>query len=61
MSARRPQRHSVWATLAIPLALAVLTLAGLIAGLLGDGLYDAFAWIGLGVPLAVVVRCWMRK
>lgn len=35
----------------IPLLLAGLTLLGLIAGLLGDGLLDGLAWAGLGLPV----------
>lgn len=33
-----------------PIAIAVLSAAGLVGGLLGDGAWDWFAWIGLGVP-----------
>lgn len=35
----------------IPLVLAALTLAGLVAGLLGDGWFDMLAGIGLGIPV----------
>lgn len=35
----------------IPLVLAALTLAGLVAGLLGDGWFDVLAAIGLGIPV----------
>lgn len=38
-----------------PAAIAVATLVGLVAGLLGDGVYDGLAWAGLGIPVAVIV------
>ena len=37
-------------TFAIPALLAVLGAAGLFAALLGDGGWDALAWLGLGLP-----------
>lgn len=38
------------ATFAIPAVLALLGAAGLFAALLGDGWWDALAWLGLGLP-----------
>lgn len=37
------------ATLALPGAIALLTSTGLFAALLGDGAWDALAWLGLGL------------
>ncbi|MDH0893569.1 MULTISPECIES: hypothetical protein [unclassified Pseudomonas] len=37
-------------TFAIPTALGLLSAAGLFAALLGDGPWDALAWLGLGLP-----------
>jgi len=37
----------------MPVLLGVLTAAGLVAGLLGDGWWDAVAVAGLGIPVAV--------
>ena len=34
-----------------PVVLAVLTLTGLISGLVSDNIGDTWAWIGLGVPI----------
>lgn len=43
-------------TFAIPALLGVLSAAGLFAALLGDGPWDALAWLGLGLP--AVLGCW---
>lgn len=39
-----------------PIALAIVSTIGLLAGLVSDALGDVIAWIGLGLPLAVIVR-----
>lgn len=38
---------------AVPLVLAVLIAIGLVTALVGDGIWDAVSWIGLGVPAAM--------
>ena len=40
-------RRSPWGW---PLAIAVLSAAGLVGGLVGDGAWDWLSWIGLGIP-----------
>lgn len=37
----------------MPIALGVLTLAGLVCALFGDGIWDALSAVALGVPVAV--------
>jgi len=37
-----------------PLAIALVTIVGLVAALLDDGLYDAVSWAALLVPLLVL-------
>lgn len=39
-----------------PIMLGGLTAVGLLSGLLGDGAWDAVAWLGLGIPTAAC--CW---
>lgn len=46
--------------LAIPAALALLSLFGLVLALLGDGLLDYLAWIALGIPVAMVPLAMLR-
>jgi hypothetical protein len=42
---------------AVPLALGVVSAVGLIAALVGDDLWDAVGWLGLGIPLIVTAWC----
>jgi hypothetical protein len=44
-----------WRVYGWPLGLAVLSMVGLLSALLGDGAWDAFSWIALGIPLAVIL------
>ncbi|WP_177410176.1 hypothetical protein [Pseudomonas sp. LFM046] len=37
-------------TFALPLAIGGVSALGLFSALLGDGWWDALAWIGLGIP-----------
>ncbi|WP_420470202.1 hypothetical protein [Brevundimonas sp. FT23042] len=44
---------SLTAIFAIPAAIAVLSLTGLVGALLGDGVWDWIGWLGLGACVAV--------
>ncbi|MBD0704679.1 hypothetical protein FHJ31_06020 [Pseudomonas sp. Fig-3] len=46
----RPRQSSFWKVFGIPVAIGVLSAAGLFSALLGDGAWDAVSWVGLGVP-----------
>lgn len=48
-------------TFAVPAMLAALTATGLVGALLGDGIWDALAWVGLGIPVALGVRPFLRR
>ncbi|HVY07655.1 MAG TPA: hypothetical protein VHB46_16895 [Burkholderiales bacterium] len=37
-----------------PIVLGLLSAAGLMSALLGDGVWDALSWFTLGAPLAVI-------
>lgn len=45
---------------ALPILLGVSTVAGLGAGLIGDGVWDVGAGLLLALPLAVTGRYWVR-
>ncbi|KAF1011571.1 MAG: hypothetical protein GAK32_00733 [Pseudomonas fluorescens] len=56
----KPRQSSFWRVFAIPLGIGVLTAAGLFAALLGDGMWDMWSWLGLGIPAAIGVRALLR-
>lgn len=39
----------------VPIVLGVLSVVGLFAALIGDGIADVLSWIALGIPVAVGV------
>ena len=43
--------RGVWAA---PLFIAFFTTGGLLAALLGDGVWNVFSWIALAIPVAIV-------
>jgi hypothetical protein len=42
-------------TFALPLLIGLLSAVGLLSALLGDGAWDAMAWLGLGLPAVLGV------
>jgi hypothetical protein len=38
----------------VPIVLAILTAAGLLSALLGDGVWNALSWLALGILLVVI-------
>lgn len=51
----RPRQSSFWKVFGVPVAIGVLCAAGLFSALLGDGLWDAVSWLGLGIPSVLAV------
>ena len=51
-------RTQIWA---MPVLLAVLTLIGLVAALLGDGVWDLVSAVTLGAPVAVGAWYGLRR
>ncbi|MCA0210415.1 MAG: hypothetical protein LCH74_15245 [Proteobacteria bacterium] len=49
-------QQSLRRTFAIPLLLALLSVAGLVVALTGDGWRDVAAWFALGIPVLVTGR-----
>ncbi|WP_095101063.1 hypothetical protein [Pseudomonas sp. Irchel 3A5] len=50
------KRSTLWKTFAAPGVIALLTGLGLFAALLGDGWWDALAWLGMGVAAVFSIR-----
>jgi hypothetical protein len=40
----------------MPLLIAVVSLNGLVAALVGDGLWDVFSWIMLSIPIVLICK-----
>ncbi|WP_336356699.1 hypothetical protein [Pseudomonas granadensis] len=52
----KPRQSSFWKVFSTPIVIALLSAAGLFAALLGDGIWDALSWVGLGVPAFLGIR-----
>lgn len=50
----RPITFGLRAIFAIPAVLALLSLIGLVAALIGDGVWDMVGWLGLLAPVAAL-------
>lgn len=48
-------------TFAVPAVIAIASLVGLSAALLGDGGYDVISWLGLGVPVATIAWAMLKR
>ncbi|RIV86803.1 hypothetical protein [Aurantiacibacter zhengii] len=57
----RRQRQSLWYVFAIPASLLAASIAGLVLGLTGDGLRDAFAWGLLSLPIILAANAFVRR
>jgi hypothetical protein len=59
MTAQDLQREprTLWQIFAVPLLLGILTTVGLVAALVGDGIWDGLSWVTLGVPIVVTLYC----
>ncbi|WP_137973567.1 hypothetical protein [Pseudomonas sp. F(2018)] len=53
-------RRGLWMIFRWPLALAVLSLFGLLSALVGDEVYDLLSWLSLGIPLVLLGLVWLR-
>lgn len=47
--------RQTWQT---PIIIALITLVGLIAALVGDGWHDALSWAALAVPVGLIAWKW---
>jgi len=54
-------RQSLLAIFLLPTLLAIVTIVGLVAGLLGDGGEDIIASIGIGLPVLATVVALGRR
>lgn len=62
MNSRRANHRTLTQIFAIPLLIAVISSAGLVSALVGDGWWDAVSWMALGIaPLLYLILIWRRK
>jgi hypothetical protein len=45
----------------IPAVLAVLSAAGLVFALVGDGIWDGLSWLALSIPIVLIAICLARR
>ena len=57
----KPRQSNFWKVFALPLGIGLLSAAGLFAALLGDGIWDALSWVGLGVPAFLAIRGFLPR
>lgn len=55
---RRGKGRRTWGA---PIALALLSVVGLLSALFADGLGDVVSWVALAAPVAAVVWCMARS
>lgn len=51
-------RELIGSTYLLPAIIAAVSAGGLVFALVGDGAWDAASWLGLGIPVAIVLWCW---
>jgi hypothetical protein len=57
MMARMTTRRSLAQIFAVPLMIAIVSIAGLVSALVGDGRWNTFSWFALGLPVLLYVYC----
>jgi hypothetical protein len=55
MAAGVLHRRSFRQIFGVPILLAIITAAGLLSALLGDGVWNALSWFVLSIPVAVIM------
>ena len=58
MAATPVRRGLLGRTYLMPLIIAVVSSAGLLFALIGDGLWDYLSWLALGFPVAIGLWFW---
>ena len=57
----KPRQSNFWKVFATPTVIALLSATGLFAALLGDGVWDALSWLGLGIPAVLALRGLLQR
>jgi hypothetical protein len=54
-------RRVLGPTYLLPAVIAIVSGAGLVFALVGDGVWDAASWLGLGFPVAIALWFWQGR
>ena len=57
----KPRQSNFWKVFSVPLAIGIVSATGLFAALLGEGVWDALSWVGLGIPVWISVRGLLKR
>ena len=57
----RPRQSNFWKVFALPTVIGLFSAAGLFAALLGDGIWDALSWLGLGIPAIIALSGLLKR
>lgn len=60
MIGRRLRRQNQRQIFAVPFLIGCLSIAGLLAALVGDGIWDGASWLALGVPAVLPLLIILR-
>lgn len=60
MSISRAPRQSLWQIFSWPLVIGVLSTIGLVAALVGDGVWDGVSWLTLFIPIGLYALFLLR-
>ena len=52
---------TTWQIWGIPVLMAILTVFGLLAALLGVGIWHLISWIALAIPVYVGFHHWLKR
>jgi hypothetical protein len=62
MTVHKAMHRSLTRIFAAPLAIGIISVAGLISALVGDGWWDTFSWAALGLPICLYLTfIWRRR
>lgn len=53
--------QSLWTMFFMPLMIAALSMFGLIAALIGDGIWDTAGWLALVAPVVMTLWAYFRR
>jgi hypothetical protein len=55
------RQSSFWKVFTTPTVIALFSAGGLFSALLGDGIWDALSWFGLGIPAFLALRGLLQR